>query len=190
MNSNNVDWKKLIRMVAVIGVLCLFVGIATRVMQKSQTSLNDYARKNPEVALAKPDAEEDSAEKDEATGGDEVTDGEEAVKGGDEVTDGEEAVKSGDEAAAEEDEGADEGISEGINGISEQEIYDNFYYTDEKDGYKFRVMYYNTEHEVCKAELSGHVDDPQEALQYFYDLFKAEHEFKNFAELKSFLDKF
>ena len=177
MNSNNVDWKKLIRMVAVIGVLCLFVGIATRVMQKSQTSLNDYARKNPEVALAKPDAEEDSAEKDEATGGDEVTDGEEAVK-------------SGDEAAAEEDEGADEGISEGINGISEQEIYDNFYYTDEKDGYKFRVMYYNTDHEVCKAELSGHVDDPQEALQYFYDLFKAEHEFKNFAELKSFLDKF
>ena len=158
MNSNNVDWKKLIRMVAVIGVLCLFVGIATRVMQKSQTSLNDYARKNPEVALAKPDAEEDSAEKDEAS--------------------------------AEEDEGADEGISEGINGISEQEIYDNFYYTDEKDGYKFRVMYYNTDHEVCKAELSGHVDDPQEALQYFYDLFKAEHEFKNFAELKSFLDKF
>ena len=146
-------------------------------MQKSQTSLNDYARRNPEVALAKPDAEEDSAEKDEVTGGDEVTDDEEAVK-------------SGDEAAAEEDEGVDEGISKEVNGISEQEIYDNFYYTDEKDGYKFRVMYYNPDHEICKAEVSADVEDPQEVLQYFYDLFKAGHEFKNFAELKSFLDKF
>lgn len=135
-----------------IGVLCVFVGIATRVMQKSQTSLDDYARKNPEVALAVPEKE--------------------------------------DEPDAGENEEVSEGTEEESSGISEQEVYDNFYYTDEKDGYKFRVMYYNTEHEVCKAEISGDVDDPQEALQYFYDLFKAGHEFKNFAELKSFLDKF
>lgn len=161
--QNNYDWKKIIKMVAVIGVLCLFVGIATRLMQKSQTSLNDYARKNPEVALAKPEAKE--------TG----------------ETENPDNAGAKDEDGAKEAEGTD---GESIGGVSVQEIYDNFYYTDEKDGYKFRVMYYNSDHEICKAEISAEVEDPQEALQYLYDLFKAGHEFENYVELKSFLDKF
>ena len=177
--NNQYDWKKIIKMVAVIGVLCLFVGIATRVMQKSQTSLNDYARKNPEVALAKPDKEEESGEEGNKEVSTEAKDGKEDNKGseGNKEEKGNKEVKDNKE-------------ENGTGEISEQEIYDSFYYTDEKDGYKFRVMYYNSDHKVCKAEMSADVDDPQEALQYFYDLFKAEHEFKNYAELKGFLDKF
>ena len=57
------EWKKIIQMVAIIGVLCIFVGIATRIMQKSQTSLSDYAKKNPETALAVPEKEETEEEK-------------------------------------------------------------------------------------------------------------------------------
>ena len=161
--QNNYDWKKIIKMVAVIGVLCLFVGIATRLMQKSQTSLNDYARKNPEVAYAKPEAAEDGEQQ-------KATDDADNVSG--------KEIKESDAAI------------EAVGGVSEQEIYDNFYYTDEKDGYTFRVMYFDTDHNVCKAELKGNVDDPQDTLQYFYDLFKAEHEFENYARLKEFFDRF
>lgn len=168
--NNQYDWKKIIKMVAVIGILCLFVGIATRLMQKSQTSLNDYARKNPEVAFAKPEAAEDGTEKSEPR------------------------VNADNSSEKEtKDTGADTGkdaAGETVGGVSEQEIYDNFYYTDEENGYTFRVMYFDKDHKVCKAELKGDVDDPQDTLQYFYDLFKAEHEFENYAQLKEFFDRF
>ena len=63
-------------------------------------------------------------------------------------------------------------------------------FRNEKEGYSFRVMYFDKDHKVCKAELKGDVDDPQDTLQYFYDLFKAEHEFESYAQLKEFFDRF
>lgn len=177
--NNQYDWKKIIKMVAVIGVLCLFVGIATRLMQKSQTSLNDYARKNPEVAFAKP---EDDKNSDSKSDDDKNSDG----KAGESKADDGKA----DDDKSDDGKASDDKAVAGPGGVSEQEIYDNFYYTDEENGYTFRVMYFDKDHKVCKAELKGDVDDPQDTLQYFYDLFKAEHEFENYAQLKEFFDRF
>ena len=42
MDNNNFDSKKVIQMVAIIGILCLFVGIATRIRQNGQKTLADY----------------------------------------------------------------------------------------------------------------------------------------------------
>ncbi|MBR1861401.1 MAG: hypothetical protein IJ796_06040 [Lachnospiraceae bacterium] len=156
--DSRTDWKKIIQMVAVIGVLCLFVGIATRIYQKNQTSLDTYAKKNPEIAYAKQEPEQELEPEPEA---------EEA-----------ELTKSDAENAAENE------------GLTAQDIYDNFYYTVEDEGYKFHIMYYNSKHEISTAELGGSVEDAAETLEYFYDLFKAEHEFGSIGELQGFLDKF
>ena len=168
--DSRTDWKKIIQMVAVIGVLCLFVGIATRIYQKNQTSLDTYAKKNPEIAYAKQEPEQEP---------------EQELKQEPEAEEAELTKNDAENAA----ENAAENDAEN-EGLTAQDIYDNFYYTVEDEGYKFHIMYYNSKHEIRTAELGGSVEDAAETLEYFYDLFKAEHEFGSIGELQGFLDKF
>ena len=154
------EWKKIIQMVAIIGVLCIFVGIATRIMQKSQTSLSDYAKKNPETALAVPEKEETEEEKE----------------------------KDKTDSKSDKNESKDnksDNMSE-----EEQFVYDNFYYTEEEEGYKFRIAYYDSKHKVSTVEISSNVEDPDETLSFFYDMYKAEHEFTDIADIQKMLDRF
>ncbi len=146
----------------------------TRVMQKSQTSLNDYAKKNPEIAYATPEEDEDGDTKSDEEGSDLDKDGKESKTDKDSNT--------GKDSKSDKD-------SKNSTEITAQEIYDNFYYTDETDGYKFHLMYYTSKHELSTAELELNVEDPEETLTLFYDLFKAEHEFSSISDLQKFADK-
>ncbi len=166
--GNEYDWKKIIRMVAVIGVLCLFVGIATRLFHKSQTSLSDYAKKNPEVALASPEKTDE-----EKNSVDALDAGSDSGKD-----------KNGNSS------GKAEKNDVKILSDEEKEIYDNFFFTEETTGYKFHILYYNSKHEKSTAEVISFVSDPDETLKLFYDLYKAEHEFKNITEIQDFADRF
>lgn len=65
--NNNMDNKKIIQMVAAIGLLCLFVGIAARVRQLRQVTLSDYAKNNPDIAYRQDDdVQDDGNTSDEA----------------------------------------------------------------------------------------------------------------------------
>ncbi len=163
------EWKKIIQMVAIIGVLCIFVGIATRIMQKSQTSLSDYAKKNPETALAVPEKDEDEEEKEK-------------------TENKEEKDKDKTESKSDKNESKDNKSDK----LSEEEqfVYDNFYYTEEEEGYKFRIAYYDSKHKVSTVEISSNVEDPDETLSFFYDMYKAEHEFTDIADIQKMLDRF
>ena len=172
--GNEYDWKKIIRMVAVIGVLCLFVGIATRVFHKSQTSLSDYAEKNPEVALAVPEKTDEEKNSEDALD-----------SGSDSDND-----KNGNSSGKAEKNDKTEKNDVKTQNDEEKEIYDNFFFTEEKDGYKFHILYYNSKHEKSTAEVISLVSDPDETLKLFYDLYKAEHEFKNITEIQDFADRF
>ena len=169
------DWKKIIQMVAIIGVLCIFVGIATRIMQKSQTSLSDYAKKNPETALAVPEKDTESeTEKESLTDNDTKSDNEESYQ---KKTDKEKSDPEKDKDSDKQDE-------------EQQFIYDNFYYTEETEGYKFRIAYYDSKHKVSTVELSANVEDPDETLSFFYDMYKAEHEFADIKDVQKMMDRF
>ena len=173
------DWKKIIQMVAIIGVLCIFVGIATRIMQKSQTSLSDYAKKNPETALAVPEKEsEDETEK--------VSD----IDQEKDVVDEKDPKKNSSTDSVNESEN-DKSDKESENKDTEQQfIYENFYYTEESEGYKFRIAYYDSKHRVSTVELSANVEDPDETLSFFYDMYKAEHEFADIKDVQKMMDRF
>lgn len=148
------DWKKIIQMVAVIGVLCIFVGVFTRIMQKNQTSLSDYAVKNPEIALAQSENSEES--------------------------------KTGDSSKENSEESSLDSTKEGSKPNDDA---DAFYYTDLEDGYKFHILYYNSTKEVCTAEIVASPEDPYNALEICYDLYKAEHIFEDVSKLQEFFDK-
>ena len=148
------DWKKIIQMVAVIGVLCIFVGVFTRIMQKNQTSLSDYAVKNPEIALAQSENSEES--------------------------------KTGDASRDSSKENSEESS---VDSTKEGSDADAFYYTDLEDGYKFHILYYNSTKEVCTAEIVASPEDPYNALEICYDLYKAEHIFEDVSKLQEFFDK-
>ncbi len=157
------DWKKIIQMVAIIGVLCIFVGIATRIMQKSQTSLSDYANKNPETALA-------VTEKD--------------------VVDEKDPKKNSSTVSVNESENDKSDMETEDKDAEQQFIYENFYYTEESEGYKFRIAYYDSKHRVSTVELSANVEDPDETLSFFYDMYKAEHEFADIKDVQKMMDRF
>ena len=171
------DWKKIIQMVAIIGVLCLFVGVFTRIMQKNQTSLSDYAVKNPEIALAQRENSEESKNEDASQDSSEENSEEsslDSTKEGSKDT----ITQSGKESGKE-DAGADKPNDDA----------DAFYYTDLEEGYKFHILYYNSTKEVCTAEIVASPEDPYNALEICYDLFKAEHIFEDVSKLQEFFDK-
>lgn len=171
------DWKKIIQMVAIIGVLCLFVGVFTRIMQKNQTSLSDYAVKNPEIALAQSENSEESKNEDASQDSSEENSEEsslDSTKEGSKDT----ITQSGKESGKE-DAGADKPNDDA----------DAFYYTDLEEGYKFHILYYNSMKEVCTAEIVASPEDPYNALKICYDLFKAEHIFEDVSKLQEFFDK-
>ena len=171
------NWKKIIQMVAIIGVLCLFVGVFTRIMQKNQTSLSDYAVKNPEIALAQSENSEESKNEDASQDSSEENSEEsslDSTKEGSKDT----ITQSGKESGKE-DAGADKPNDDA----------DAFYYTDLEDGYKFHILYYNSTKEVCTAEIVASPEDPYNALEICYDLFKAEHIFEDVSKLQEFFDK-
>ncbi len=171
------DWKKIIQMVAIIGVLCLFVGVFTRIMQKNQTSLSDYAVKNPEIALAQSENSEESKNEDASQDSSEENSEEsslDSTKEGSKDT----ITQSGKESGKE-DAGADKPNDDA----------DAFYYTDLEEGYKFHILYYNSTKEVCTAEIVASPEDPYNALEICYDLFKAEHIFEDVSKLQEFFDK-
>ena len=152
------DWKKIIQMVAVIGVLCIFVGVFTRIMQKNQTSLSDYAVKNPEIALAQSENSEESKNED--------------------------ASQDSSEENSEES-----SLDSTKEGSKPNDDADAFYYTDLEDGYKFHILYYNSTKEVCTAEIVASPEDPYNALEICYDLYKSEHIFEDVSKLQEFFDK-
>lgn len=171
------DWKKIIQMVAIIGVLCLFVGVFTRIMQKNQTSLSDYAVKNPEIALAQSENSEESKNEDASQDSSEENSEEsslDSTKEGSKDT----ITQSGKESGKE-DAGAGKPNDDA----------DAFYYTDLEEGYKFHILYYNSTKEVCTAEIVASPEDPYNALEICYDLFKAEHIFEDVSKLQEFFDK-
>ncbi|MCR4617315.1 MAG: hypothetical protein K5669_03880 [Lachnospiraceae bacterium] len=173
--GNKYDWKKIIQMVAVIGLLCFFVGIFTRIMQKSQTSLSDYAKKNPEVAYAtleKSDSSEVAFSKDDAKNID--------SQNLDSQNKDAQNKDTQNESTKDTDASKDE--------LPQKDYADSFYYTDEEEGYKFHMMYYNSKKEICVAEIKATPEDPDNALSLAYDLFKAEHVFENVSELQKFFD--
>ena len=167
------DWKKIIQMVAVIGVLCIFVGVFTRIMQKNQTSLSDYAVKNPEIALAQSENSEESKNEDASQDSSDENSEESSL----------DSTKEGSKdtitQSGKEDVGADKPNDDA----------DAFYYTDLEDGYKFHILYYNSTKEVCTAEIVASPEDPYNALEICYDLFKAEHIFEDVSKLQEFFDK-
>ncbi len=175
--GNKYDWKKIMQMVAVIGILCLFVGIATRLLQKSQTSLSDYAKKNPETAYAvSPKDNKDKADAGsdyDKTDAGRTSDKTDAGRTEDKNDTGKKTEDTGSAVAGED------------HSITAQEIYDNFYYTEEEQGYKFHIMYYDSSHNVSTAEVIMECDDPDEMLSLYYDLFKGEHEFEDISRIQS-----
>lgn len=156
------DWKKIIQMVAIIGILCLFVGVFTRIMQKNQTSLLDYAKNNPSATLA--------------TSGDQKTGNSESEEVGEPETSGKEEPET---SVKDKPESSDKN----------NDYADSFYYTDLEEGYKFHILYYNSMKEVCTAEIVASPEDPYNALEICYDLFKAEHIFEDVSKLQEFFDK-
>ena len=167
------DWKKIIQMVAVIGVLCIFVGVFTRIMQKNQTSLSDYAVKNPEIALAQSEKSEEGKAEDASRDSSKENSEENSL---DSTKEGNKDTKT---QSGKEDAGVDKPNDDA----------DAFYYTDLEDGYKFHILYYNSTKEVCTAEIVASPEDPYNALEICYDLYKAEHIFEDVSKLQEFFDK-
>lgn len=177
------DWKKIIQMVAVIGVLCIFVGVFTRIMQKNQTSLSDYAVKNPEIALAQSENSEESKTEDASLDSSKENSEEsslDSTKEGSKDT----ITQSGKESGKEDAKGSEDAGADKPNDDA-----DAFYYTDLEDGYKFHILYYNSTKEVCTAEIVASPEDPYNALEICYDLYKAEHIFEDVSKLQEFFDK-
>ena len=171
--DNNIDTKKVIQMVAIIGILCLFVGIATRIRQNSQVTLADY--ESPSQTSA------NSTNSDAADSG----------------TTGS-TVEASNPANSTENAGT--GIGSGNNDLNSSdsedsallsemnhEEYDAFYYIDRPDGTALvYLLYYNTAHEITTGQLECNQDVAYDLLLIFYKLYKNQYEFTSITPLSEY----
>lgn len=176
MDNNNFDSKKVIQMVAIIGILCLFVGIATRIRQNGQKTLADYESpsktnisESGTTATTPNDSESD-------TDTDFNSNNENGIDSADNESDSSDSTNSN-------------GASSNSNILSEmtQEEYDAFYYTDNSDGTSLlHLLYYNTSQELTTGLLECNSNEAYDLLLIFYKLYKNHYEFTSILPVGEF----
>ncbi|MCD7836805.1 MAG: M15 family metallopeptidase [Lachnospiraceae bacterium] len=57
----NINQKKIIKMIAILALVCVGVGILSRVLKQNSLTLEDYANANPEIAYQKKETETEEA---------------------------------------------------------------------------------------------------------------------------------
>lgn len=162
MDNPNFDNKKIIQMVAVIGLLCLFVGIAARIRQNNQKTLADtYNSKESSASIGSDADTENSSDDAEASNnsGSNDTDSDSTLSGS------------------------------SLSDISDEE-YDAFYYVDNSDGTSVvNLLYYDYSHNVTAGRLECDSEQAYELMLIFYKLYKNHYEFSSIIPLSEYEDE-
>lgn len=180
--DNNIDNKKIIQMVAIIGFLCLFVGIATRIRQNGQKTLADF--KPPSSSTTVSDgSNETNSETDSAGSSTNVS-----SDSYDTSSNTSESIVSDNASSGSSDENASS-TSTGTNNIADisPEEYDAFYYVDNEDGTStVKLLYYNTNQEIKPGILECSSENAYEIMLIFYKLYKNHYEFTSIIPLSEY----
>lgn len=168
--NNGYDTKLIIRMVAVIGALCLFVGIATRIRQNSQVTLADIPKAKPKEASESIITEDNDGASSKLT------------------TEGSGGASSELATDVVADTGSKQDTS--TNSVSDMTEYEyhNFFYIIEEDKARLHILYYDSNHNVTTAELFCDPEKADETLKLYYDLYKAGHDFSDISQLSKYCD--
>ena len=193
--DNNTDNKKIIQMVAVIGILCIFIGIATRIRHNSQRTLADY---QPTAQTNVSESDAGSTSSTSASTSDTTYDSNgNSVSNIDSVdnelssSDSVDNSNSANGSASTNESGSSNGSvsSNSTNILSEMTPaeYDAFYYTDNDDATSLvHLLYYNTDQEVTSGILECNSDEAYDLLLIFYKLYKNHYEFTSILPLSDF----
>ena len=180
--NNGYDTKLIIRMVAVIGALCLFVGIATRIRQNSQVTLADIPKAKPKEASESIITEDNDGASSKLT--------KEDSDGASSKLTTEDSGDASSELAT--DVVADTGSKQdtSTNSVSDMTEYEyhNFFYIIEEDKARLHILYYDSNHNVTTAELFCDPEKADETLKLYYDLYKAGHDFSDISQLSKYCD--
>lgn len=167
----NSDTKKIIEMVAVIGILLIFVGVATRIRQNSQVTLSTYSSDKAEGSHESSELQESQ----DSSGTQEnsissSTESNSISSGTQENSNSTSSVESNITSSADSDSNASS------SNTMTQEEYDAFYYTDNDDGTSnvniMYYIYYDNEYTVQDGTLICDSDIAYDLLDIFYTLYK------------------
>lgn len=163
MNNSNSDNKKIIEMVAVIGILLIFVGVATRIRQNSQVTLSKYATdttNEDNISSETQIVDNNSSETQSVDNPSAETDTEDNPKAETQNVDNPKAETQTEDTAL----------------TMTQEEYDLFYYTDNEDNTSnvniLYYTYYDNEYLVQKGTLICDSEIAYDLLEIFYNLYK------------------
>lgn len=168
--DNNIDNKKVIQMVVIIGILCLFVGIVTRIRNNNLKTLADYEAPS-QTAGTTTDSTIDGTT---GSSSDDIDSNSEST----EITGSEDTISGS----------SDSGAAANTSTIEiSTEEYDAFYYVEGADGIStVYLLYYNNLHEVANGTLECSSDDAYELMLVFYKLYKNHYEFTSITPVSEF----
>lgn len=170
--DNNIDNKKVIQMVAIIGILCIFVGVATRIRQNNQKTLGNYSKSETQATV-------DTSVSTISNGVD--TDTHDANTSTSTASPDTTSSNTGDSTLD-----TNSNDAQLLSEITEYE-YDHFYYTDTiDDNSKIHLLYYNDECEVEDGILECKSEDAYDLLLIFYKLYKTEYQFSSIKSLSEY----
>jgi len=189
MDNPNFDNKKIIQMVAVIGLLCLFVGIAARIRQNNQKTLADTYNSKESSASIGSDADtensSDDADSSGASGSSDTSSNSDASVGS--STSGISEAEDSNNSDSNDTDSTLSGSS--LSDISDEE-YDAFYYVDNSDGTSVvNLLYYDYSHNVTAGRLECESEQAYELMLIFYKLYKNHYEFSSIIPLSEYEDE-
>jgi len=191
MDNPNFDNKKIIQMVAVIGLLCLFVGIAARIRQNNQKTLADTYNSKESSASIGSDADTENSSDDANSSG---------ASCSSDTSSSSDASVGSNTSGISEAEATDNSGSNGVDSdstlsgsslsdISDEE-YDAFYYVDNSDGTSVvNLLYYDYSHNVTAGRLECESEQAYELMLIFYKLYKNHYEFSSIIPLSEYEDE-
>lgn len=173
-------------MVAIIGILCLFVGIATRIRQNGQKTLADY--ESPSKTNISESGTTTPNDSDSDTDTDFNSNNENGIDSADNESDSSDSTNNNG-VTNNSSTTNNSGASSNSNILSEmtQEEYDAFYYTDNSDGTSLlHLLYYNTSQELTTGLLECNSNEAYDLLLIFYKLYKNHYEFTSILPVGEF----
>lgn len=190
MNNTNRDYKKIISAIAFIGILCIFVGVASRIRQNRQRTLADLG----------PTLQSSSAT--DSGGADTGSSALGSTASSNSASDNSDSNSAGSNSAASNSFASNSsasGSSDVSNSVSHEATtdgavtditeaeYNSFFYIDNPDNTStVYIMYYDFSHSVEKGSLVCTTDNAYDILLAFYRLYKNEYEFASIKPVTEF----
>jgi len=178
--DNNFDNKKIIQMVAIIGILCVFVGVATRIRQTHVQTLSSLNNNTKEEAASSIVAEQTAAVDNSNDNFNDKSTADSSNSGNSTVGNSTVGNSTADNSTA------DNSTADSSMNMSQEE-YNNFFYIVDSDGLaQITLLYYNYDHEITKGKLVSNEENAYELLLIFYKLYKNQYEFESIVPLSEF----